>query len=138
MRSIDIDKIVRGYIDINNAQKILGMLSKIDDQISKTEGRMALGLRLDLANKSQQLQQIYMPIIVKNLKNANRSDLDDMFFGITNIRINTFEPESIKLIKAYIESKKNKYVSAIMTNNDPYAAMARISLEELNKSLKNM
>jgi hypothetical protein len=138
LRSIDIDKIVRGYIDINNAQKILGMLSKIDDQISKTEGRMALGLRLDLANKSQQLQQIYMPIIVKNLKNANRSDLDDMFFGITNIRINTFEPESIKLIKAYIESKKNKYVSAIMTNNDPYAAMARISLEELNKSLKNM
>ena len=138
LRFIDIDKIVRGYIDINNAQKILGMRSKIDDQISKTEGRMALGLRLDMANKSQQLQQIYMPIIVKNLKNANRSDLDDMFFGITNIRINTFEPESIKVIKAYIESKKNKYVSAIMTNNDPYAAMAKISLEELNKSLKNM
>lgn len=138
LRFIDIDKIVRGYVDINNAQKILETRNKIDDQISKIEGRMALGLRLDIANKSQQLQQIYLPIIVKTLNKANRSDLDDMFFGITNIRIKTFEPKSIKTIKKYTMSKKNKYVSAIMTKNDPYAAMARISLEELNKSLRNI
>jgi hypothetical protein len=138
LRSIDIDKVVRGFIDINNAQKILQMRSKIDDKISKTEGRMALGLRLDMVNKSQQLEQIYMPIIVEKLNKANRSDLDDMFFGITNIRIKTFKPESIKIIKEYTKTQNNKYSSALMTSNDPYAAMARISLEELNKSLINM
>lgn len=138
LRSIDIDKIVRGYIEMNDAQNILRMHNKIDDQITKTEGRMALGLRLDIANKSQQLEKIYMPIIVENLKKANRSDLDGMFFGITKIRIKTFESESIKIIKEYLKTRKNKYVSTIMTSSDPYAEMARISLEELNLALRNM
>ncbi|MBA2648700.1 MAG: hypothetical protein H0U75_03715 [Legionella sp.] len=136
LRSIDIDKIVRGYIDINNAHKILKMRSKIEAQITQTEERMALGLRLDMANKSQELQKIYMPIIVENLKKANRSDLDDMFFGITSIRIKTFTTKSIKVIKEYTRIRKNKYASAIMSSNDPSARMAKISLEDLNKSLR--
>jgi hypothetical protein len=138
LRPIDIDKIVRGYVDLNNAEKILEMRSKIDDKISTVEERMALGLHLDIAKKSQELEQIYIPFIVANLKKANRSDLDDMFFGISNIRIKTFKPESIKIIKEYAETKKNKYALAIMTNSDPYAGVAKKSLEELNNSLRNM
>ena len=49
------------------------------------ETRLKLGLKLELAYKSIDLEKIYIPSIIQWLKKEQKSDLDGMFFGITKL-----------------------------------------------------
>ncbi|NCT57761.1 MAG: hypothetical protein GW760_08660 [Legionella sp.] len=106
-------------------------------QCKGIEAHLLLGLKHNLALKSQALELIYVPSMITMLKKYNRSDLDDMFFGITKMGYKQLrDSNSIKQIKAYIDYTSSKYTLLNTANNkDPYLGVAKKSLEELRRDL---
>ncbi|MDF1683924.1 MAG: hypothetical protein P1U36_04620 [Legionellaceae bacterium] len=131
------DMIIRGYIDTHTANEILANIRQIDMQCKGIEAHLLLGLKHNLALKSQALEQIYVPSMIAMLKKYNRSDLDDMFFGITKMGYKQLrDSNSMKQIKAYIDYTSNKYTLLNAANNkDPYLGVAKKSLEELRRDM---
>ncbi|STX28460.1 Uncharacterised protein [Legionella beliardensis] len=132
----DADKVIRGYIDFHSPEEIMNHRVDVEKQMIGIEPRLELGLRHELAYKSKELEKIYITSIIKMLKKHQRSDLDGMFFGMTNIWFkNLKDGESIEKIKSYMKLSKKKYMNVRPGNEDLYADVARISFQELNKSL---
>jgi len=143
-------KIVQGLMvhyqnNTENAQKnyvslrkfYTDLMRQIDMQCKGIEAHLLLGLKHNLALKSQALEQIYVPSMIAMLKKYNRSDLDDMFFGITKMGYRQLrDSNSIKQIKTYIDYTSSKYtLLKVSSNKDPYRDVAKKSLEELRREL---
>ena len=125
--------VVRGYVDLNSAENIKTNIKLIDQKILDIEPHLLLGLKFQLAYKSQELEKIYIPSIIKMLKTTHSSDLDEMFFGITKLSYkNLKDPLSLIIIKDYMTSVRNKYSTpTINSSNDIYFIAAAHSFREL-------
>jgi len=138
--SKDADNIIRGYIDFHSPQEILENRKQIDKQFTYVEPHLALGLKQQLIFTSKELEAIYMPSMIETLKKNNRTDLDDMFFGITKMGYKRLSSKSQEQVKAYMNSVRNKYMSpslSVSGSSDPYLGMARKSFSDLHNESHN-
>jgi len=86
-------------------------------QCKGIEAHLLLGLKHNLALKSQALELIYVPSMITMLKKYNRSDLDDMFFGITKMGYKQLrDSNSIKQINHKKMQISNIYKLKIISN----------------------
>ncbi|KTD63272.1 hypothetical protein Lsan_1390 [Legionella santicrucis] len=132
----DADKIIRGYIDFHSAQEIINSKTQIEQQMVEIEPRLVLGLKLELAYKSLELEKVYIPDVIKMLKKYQRSDLDGMFFGITQLwHKNLKDKHSIEAIQSYLDFTEKKYMRSIANTEDLYFSVAKSSFTELKNSL---
>ncbi|STX45159.1 Uncharacterised protein [Legionella gratiana] len=132
----DADKIIRGYIDFHSAQQIINRRSQIEQQMVGIEPRLILGLKLELAYKSLELEKIYIPAVIEMLRKYQRSDLDGMFFGITKLWHESLKDKhSITAIKSYLDFTEKKYVRSSANTEDLYFGVAKNSFKELKNSL---
>ena len=134
----DADNIIRGYIDFHSPQEILENRKQIDKQFTYVEPHLALGLKQQLIFTSKELEAIYMPSMIEMLKKNNRSDLDDMFFGITKMGYKRLSNKSREQVKGYMDSVESKYISpGISGNTDPYLRVAKQSFSDLRNETNN-
>ena len=142
------DMMIRGYIDFHTPHEILAHTDKINHQLKQLEPHARLGLQHNLAYTSQALETLYIPSIISMLKQYNRSDLDDMFFGLTTMSYQHLKLQaSIQEIKIYmgqvtqkytqphLSSHKHAFLSASPNLNDPYFNIAKASFNELSSLL---
>jgi len=133
----DADKVIRGFVDLHTTPEILKLLDQINKQLTKVEPNAVLGLQLQLAYKSKDLEEIYIHSITEMLKKYNRSDLDDMFFGLIKMNYKNLSPKSQVEVKSYVDKSAKKYSSTHLTdNNDPYFGMAKMTFVSLRNSLQ--
>ncbi len=132
----DADNVIRGFVDFHSPQEILKNQPQIDKQLIKVEPNLALGLQLQLASTSKELEEIYIHSIIKMLEKYIRSDLDDMFFGLIKFSYKNLSQKSQAEVKTYINSCAKKYLSAnASTQNDPYFGAAKSGFIALHDSL---
>ena len=124
LRDIDKHYIVRGVVQNNSAEIVLTNSDIIINKLSNVEPRLKLGLQLMIADKSPQLESIFIPLIIKDLKVRKDSYLDDMFFGIISASDSLF-PQSKPMIYEYISACADKYNKTLAPNNDLYFNMAK-------------
>lgn len=141
LRDIDIDKIVRGYVDLHSINDIESSLDTINTQLKQVELTLKLGIQLQLSHRSKALESIYIPLIIKELKEAQSSSLDDMFFTIASMGANSFSPDSVKQIKSYIDYRATKYnktlaPNSLGPNNDAYFGVAKHAYDDAVKAFK--
>ena len=108
------DDAIRGYINTHSSEEIILNKSKIDKLLPKTGHYASIMLKYSLVHKSKELQNIYIKSIIKELRQANNSDLDSYLFGPLSIGYqNTgndlLEPESKKLVIDYLKEVEYKY-----------------------------
>lgn len=134
---INVSMALRGYIDFHSSKEILENTKKISKQFEALDAHSLLGLELELVHKSKKLEEIYFPLIISMLKNANSSDLDDMFFGLMQIGYkHLHNKESTNQIKDYMQVISTKYLSSpLSNNNDPYLEIAKSSFINLRSKL---
>ena len=132
--------VLRGYIDFHSGNEIIHdklFMSLHESYLNNMEPRMALGLYHELSFKSPTLEPLALQSMVKFVQNHHRSDLEGMFFGITNLKLQDYKnPKSITIIKNYIKSIKTKYTNMKFDEKDLYAGVASQEHNELQKSLK--
>ncbi len=132
----DADKIIRGYIDFHSAKEIINSRTQIEQQMVGIEPRLVLGLKLELAYKSLELEKIYIPAVIEMLRKYQRSDLDGMFFGITKLWHERLKDKhSIRTIKSYLDFTEKKYWRSSANAEDLYFGVAKNSFKELKDSL---
>ena len=81
-----------------------------------------------------------MPSMIEILKKSNRTDLDDMFFGMTKMGYKHLSNKSQEQVKAYMNSVRNKYMSpglSVSGNSDPYLGVAMKSFSDLRNESHN-
>ena len=129
--------VVRGYVDLNPPEDVLSNTKLINKQFDDIEPHLLLGLKMQLAHKSIELERIYIPSITKMLTHANSSDLDEMFFGITKLSYKHLrDPVSLHNIKAYMDSVSTKYSApAISSSKDVYFGVAAESFRSLRDEI---
>ena len=131
----DADNVIRGFIDFHSPQEILQSRGQIDKHCANVEPNLLLGLKHQLASVSKELEAIYIPSMISMLKKYNRSDLDDMFYGIIKMNYKKLSTQAKNEVKAYVNSSATNYFSKSMHgNNDPYFEIAKRSLTDLQKS----
>jgi hypothetical protein len=137
LSSHDASMVLRGYIDLHSPEEVLNNLNLINNKSDGIEPNLLLGLKLTLVYKSKELERIYIPNIISMLEKSNRSDLDDMFFGIIKMGYqNLQDPQSIPQIKDYMYSVSNKYMApALPSQKDHYLWVAKESFIQLNNAL---
>jgi hypothetical protein len=139
---------MRGYIDFHTPDEILTNTDKINHHLEYVEPHTRLGLQHNLAYTSQALEALYIPSTIAMLQAYNRSDLDDMFFGLTTLSHQHLKlPASIQAIKIYmghvaqkytqphISSREHASLSTRANPNDPYFNLAKASFYELSHLL---
>ena len=141
LRDRDTDKIIRGYVDLHTTKDIESNLDAINSKLNGIEPTLKLGLQLQLSRRSKALESIYVPLIIKDLKEQQSSSLDDMFFTITSMSKDSFSPESVKQIKSYIDYRSAKYSqtlapNALGPNNDAYFGVAKHSYDDAVKAFR--
>ena len=141
LRDRDTDKIIRGYVDLHTTKDIESNLDAINSKLNGIEPTLKLGLQLQLSRRSKALESIYVPLIIKDLKEQQSSSLDDMFFTIASMSKDSFSPESVKQIKSYIDYRSAKYSqtlapNALGPNNDAYFGVAKHSYDDAVKAFR--
>lgn len=131
----DRDNVIRGFVDVSTPDDVLVHVDRIDEISTGIEPHLLLGLKLQLARKSKELEQMYMPSTIHLLKKENRSDLDDMFFGITAMSYKGLQDsQSILQIKDYMDMVNEKYMaSSLSANEDAFWGIAKRSFIALRK-----
>ena len=129
--------VLRGYIDLNTSKDVFSNIKRINKQLVVIEPHLLLGLKMQLAHKSIELERVYIPSITKMLTEANSSDLDEMFFGITKLSYKRLkDPMSLHEIKAYMDSVSTKYMTPALSNsNDAYFGMAAEGFRALREEI---
>ena len=129
--------VVRGYVDLNSPEDVLSNTKLINQQFNDIEPHMLLGLKMQLAHKSIELERVYIPSITKMLTHANSSDLDEMFFGITKLSYKHLrDPMSLLKIKDYMDSVSSKYSAPAFSNsNDVFFGVAAESFRALRDDI---
>lgn len=110
------DDAIRGFIDTHSAEEIMANLGKIDKWLPITGHYSSIMLKYSLVHKSNALQLIYIKSIVKELREANNSDLDSYLFGPLSIGYqgtgkNLLEPQSKQVIVNYLKEVRYKYTT---------------------------
>ena len=108
------DDVIRGYIDTHSPEEILKNRNKIDKWLPITGHHASIMLKYSLVHKSTEVQKIYIKSIIKELREANHSDLDSYFFGPLSIGYENsgsdfLEPESKKIVIEYLRDVGYKY-----------------------------
>jgi hypothetical protein len=108
------DDVIRGYIDTHSPEEILKNRNKIDKWLPITGHHASIMLKYSLVHKSTELEKIYIKSIIKELREANNSDLDSYFFGPLSIGYENsgsdfLEPESKKIVIEYLRDVGYKY-----------------------------
>lgn len=108
------DDAIRGFIDTHSNEEILASRDTIDKWLPKTGHYSSIMLKYTLIHRSKELQKIYTKSIVKELRQANNSDLDSYLFGPLSIGYqgtgkNLLEPESKQVVLDYLKEVRYKY-----------------------------
>ncbi|MDR3476810.1 MAG: hypothetical protein P4M14_02115 [Gammaproteobacteria bacterium] len=131
--------VVRSYIDLNSPELVLLNLKQIDKQMEGDELNSVLGLKLELVMKSMELKKIYLPSLIKMLKdNPQRSDLDATFFII--MKNNGFkhlkDSSSRSQVKSYLDYIAPKYsVDINWKSDDPDFMFAKKYFNDLKGNI---
>lgn len=110
------DDAIRGFVDTHSAEEIMINRDKIDKWLPNTGHYSSIMLKYTLVHKSKDLQRIYIKSIVKELREANNSDLDSYLFGPLSMGFqgsgkNLLEPESKQAVVDYLKEVRYKYTS---------------------------
>lgn len=125
--STDKEVIIRGLITLNpiestisNINKILSKINELDNPLSP---QTALKLKMELFNKSSQLEGILLPEIINMLQHENNAELDGIFNAFIVHRLSQLGPQSLAKqskdeISIYLDSIKFKYDTSNKIVND--------------------
>lgn len=118
----------RGFISLASALEIKNQLFEINQQISKLHPKFQLGLQIELINKSQEFEKIYIPEAIKLLQTHQSAELDDSFNlfminRLTHAGINDLLSDSKQQIATYLASVQDKYSHLEKTPSDPQMTM---------------
>ena len=136
------DHTIRSYIDLNNAEDVLINQHKIDTLLTKVPHQSSIMLKNTLVKKSKRLEKIYIPSIIKELKEANDYDVDSYFFGPLNLTLQinkaNLEPESKKMVLIFLNELQTKYSKEAINKNNGHAAFtAPLYFQLLNRLNSN-
>lgn len=132
----DLGMILRGYIDFHTSDEILKKRKVIEHKMRLVDPQSRLGLQLELAYKSSQLEREYIPVIISMLEQYKQNDLYAMFFGITSLwHKNLRNLDSVDYIKNYLRLKEDFFTKNEIHANDMLFKQAKISYDELNRAL---
>lgn len=133
---------VRGFIDTHSPDEVMANLDKINKWLREVDHYSSIMLKYTLVHKSKSLQRIYMKSIVKELREANNSDLDSYLFGPLSIGYkgtgkNLLEPESKQMVIDYLHEVRHKYSpQGIQANpNDSHRITTAPYYFELKKNM---
>lgn len=124
----DADHTIRSYIDLNNAEDVLKNRHKIDTLLTKVPHQSSIMLKNALVKKSKRLEEIYIPSIIKELKEVNDYDVDSYFFGPLNLALQInrahLEPESKQMVLNFLNALQTKYSKEAINKNNGHAAFS--------------
>ncbi len=110
---------IRGFTQLNNSDVVFAHVNKINmifnSQEVKLDPYVSVGLKLELAFKSRELEKIYIPDIIDVLKQEHNPQLDNLLNQfivrkLGGLGINTLEGQSKKLIQRYLDSVRSQYI----------------------------
>ena len=137
------DNAIRGFVDLHTADEIIDHTHQIDLKLSQVNHTASIMLKYSLLHKSKKLQPIYMESLIKELHDANNSDLDSYLFGPLSLAYkavgkNLLESKSKEIVVNYLKEVRYKYVdlNSVKPNmSDPHRGMTAPYYFDL---LKNM
>lgn len=134
----DYSNVLYGYLYVTDDHTLAKNHIIVDNALMQVDKEDALRIYTILIHISKELEKLYVPEIIKFLKDSNNSSLDEMFFGTTKLGYESFKDvQTIYQIKEYITFAKEKYSShsSVLANSDPYYEMAKSALDELDKEI---
>jgi hypothetical protein len=116
LEAYQAQQVLRGFISLAAPLEIKSQLIEINQQLSKLHPKFQLGLQIELINKSQEFEKIYIPEIINLLQTHHSAELDDSFNlfminRLTHAGINDLFPESKLQIASYLASVQDKYTT---------------------------
>ncbi|MBA2709203.1 MAG: hypothetical protein H0U57_01225 [Tatlockia sp.] len=107
---------IRGFIDTHSPDEVLANIDKIDRLLPTAGAYSSIMLKYSLVHKSKALQRIYIKSIIKELREANNSDLDSYLFGPLSIGYqgtgkDLLETDSKQAVIDYLKEVRYKYTS---------------------------
>lgn len=110
--------VIRGFISLGSHQFILSksdfVQEKIQEQDNRIDSETALKLKMELFNKSPELQGLLVSDIITMLKQENKTDLEGVFHAfivdeLSHLGPNALDHATKETIIRYLDSVKFKY-----------------------------
>lgn len=113
---IDLERVIRGVIDLNSVDFIKLHFNLLDKLIAKLDLYTQIGIKTNLLFKAKELEKVIVPKIIELLNQQNNTQLDERFilFIIDSLSrdIDNLNTRSKKMIGLFLDSIKYKF------NND--------------------
>lgn len=110
--------VLRGFMATSSNHQLLSNADKIDSICNNKEinmhPRTVLGLKIELAKTSDDLEKRYIPNIIEMLYHENDAELEGVFNAfivekMSKLGINSFNHESKIQLRSYLSSIEFKY-----------------------------
>ncbi len=127
------DKILRGYIDFSSDEEIIANKALINKVAQITEPHLLASIYHNAVMRSKETEAAFFDDYLSIFKKQDNSDFDDMFFGYMKIGYrNLKNPESIAIVKAFVQKKISQYQAMkYISKPDNYTFTAVDSLQNL-------
>jgi hypothetical protein len=115
----DASIVIRGFIQLNNSDVVLAHINRINMIFNSQEVNLdpyvSVGLKLELAFKSKELENIYISDIIGVLKKENNPQLENLLNQfivrrLSGLGISSLEWQSKNLLQIYLDSVRYKYI----------------------------
>ncbi|MBA3535407.1 MAG: hypothetical protein H0T84_02175 [Tatlockia sp.] len=128
----DSELVLRGFMNLSSTDELHSKIDNLSAIINNDTHNLNanIGLWIELAMKSKELEQRSIPEIISILNRENKPDLDDLFNQfivrrLSKLGVDALEPESKKQISTYLQSVSFLYnqnsMKAMTTGlNAPY------------------
>lgn len=132
--SMGIDPIIiRGFIALNTVDEILmhkALLNQALESNKLVPIDVSLALKIALAFKSQELEELYIPKIICILQKENKADLDALFTGAI---VGKLVKQGLNSLQAESKTQINDYLAGI----EPKFDVKVTSKHSIRKSILN-
>ncbi|MBA2711047.1 MAG: hypothetical protein H0U57_10710 [Tatlockia sp.] len=113
----DSELVLRGLINLDSSVELESKMNKFNFIINNLNSNANVGLWIELAMKSKNLERQSIPQILSLLNRENNPDLDDIFNQfvvrrLSKLGINALEAESKNLISNHLQSLSYRYNSS--------------------------
>jgi hypothetical protein len=123
----DSDIVLRGIIRLCSTRFVEDHVDSISALLNSEEtdlpGIVKIGLNRDLIMKSKNLEKLFLPDLINELKNKNNLELDGFFNDwvvglLGNVGLDALDESSKKMIGSYLQSNQHKNEKQTVLFND--------------------
>jgi len=135
----DYSNALYGYLYVTDDNTLEKNHIVIDNALANVNQEDALRLYTTLIHTSKPLEKLYIPEVIRFLKDKNNSSLDEMFFGTTRLGYKSFKDvQTVPQIQEYMSFLAGKYAvrTSLLMNRDPYYLMAKSAYDDLDRELR--